>query len=363
MIIGRNLPYVLTLLVATASAADPPKVLQQRAGQAGNAWNTLDFLDLTNRPTTVEGYGITDIDIPAIMDAMEATAADRVQTGLDAAATAADRLQTTHDRETLNNHTYVALQFLWGIDDRAVPFVSSMTMRSPTEGLLSGMVCDVLSAPVGGDIVLDLWAGSPPASVYPTGQNPRIVAGDTTTLTGTPEMLVDPVEIPWRGAYTMKVLSAPGDHGCGLVATVGELPVSTLTQIGVCYVVLANRHKWTRAQVWSDTGVYWTGGAAPNAASLPTENPPPVGSLVAVLDTKKTYQWTGSTWTDLGVGFVDSVTINTDLHYSGTVGDYWRISMDNHRWQVVSDPWVDGGEVGDPGRGLSCSVYFYPQVN
>ena len=225
---------LLLLLLLPPSLLAEPQVLQKRPGTPGASWDSLDFADLTARPTTLDGYGITD-----------ALQGDRP-----------------------------VVQTLLYLSDTTLVSPQDATLFYPSYGDLAGMVCDVMTAPVGADITLDLRVGDPLASVYAPGTAPRIVAGDTTTLTGTPEMLPAPVALVPRTKVQVRVLSAPDQNLDGTVGLVADL--SLIAPAGMRILVLADGHVWTRAAydvvAWTDTGLPAGGewlGAVANYASLP----------------------------------------------------------------------------------------------
>lgn len=334
---NRLIAIGLALVMGAPVWADPPEVLQKTPGVPGAHWNNLDFADITNTPSTVEGYGITN-----------AVIGDRPQ----------------------------AISFIFNADAAGV-VPEDTTLLYPSYGDLAGMVCDVVTAPIGGDIVLDLLTGTPLATVYGSTSNPVIAAGDTTTLTGTPQALPAPVALAPRTPVQLRVISAPSINVLGTMALIADLP--DIAEAGTRYLVEEDGHVWQRnlwdAVAWTDTGLPgWPGdgswlGAVANDAGLSALTPAS-GDVWITADTAHRWAWSSPSWIDQGLmtNFVDGhafipVASSADLPTSATAGVWYMTLNTGHLYRNDAPPWLDMGlATAFPGAGLRCSLYIYPKV-
>ena len=373
----RRAALALLLLLLSPSLLAEPQVLQKRPGTPGASWDSLDFADLTARPTTLDGYGITD---------------------------------------ALQGERPVVQTLLY-LSDTALVTPQDATLFYPSYGDLAGMVCDVMTAPVGADITLDLRVGDPLTSVYAPGTAPRIVAGDTTTLTGTPEMLAEPVALAPRTKVQVRVLSAPDQNLDGTVGLVADL--SLMAPAGMRVLVLADGHVWTRAPydvvAWTDTGLpaggAWLGAVATVAAlptatasgseiwlvtdtarlwqmtnqvdghvadqaSLPAADSVANGVVYVTTDLSQAWQsdgvatWIllGAAWSDLGQAWLPDLAftaIATSAYLpTAALSGVWYLALDTgHLWRNDAPPWLDSGLLTTfAGAGLRCGLYIYPKV-
>ena len=336
----------------------------------------------------------------------ESTAADAVATGADADATAFDRaaIEDWHLVHTL----------FWLSDDALVA-PDDVTLWSHGAGQLAGLVCRVVSPPLGGDITFDLLAGDPLVSAYGAGPTPTIVAGDTSTLAGHPEAVPNPITLAAGTPIRLRVLSAPDQNLDGTLPTVGDLPLTV--PVGYRILVAADNHVWTRnaydAVVWTDTGLpaggEWLGAVATAAAlptatasgseiwlvtdtarlwqmtnqvdghvadqaSLPAADSVASGAIYVTTDLSEAWQSDGvATWTLLGAAWLDqgqvylpdtaftAIASSADLPTAALSG-VWYLALDTgHLWRNDAPPWLDSGLLTlFAGAGLRCGLYIYP---
>lgn len=223
-------------LVALPIQAEPEVLKRPNAGVEAS-WETLKFEEIDSKPDTLAGYGI---------------------------------------RDTFGGEVAIVKTFVWIGDTSTIQSGSTGTIWWPNKGSVRGMECDVMSAPLGGDIVMDLLVGEPLVSVYPSEGNPKILNGTTTTLTHTPEALAEQVPIEKRDRMQVKVVSAPDPNYGATAATVGELPTSPYP--GYRFFVVSDGHIWegrNYGAAWVDqglagglTGVVATTSALPAGAAV-----------------------------------------------------------------------------------------------
>lgn len=138
---------------------------------------------ITLRPTTLAGYGIQD---------------------------AAPKWQA-------DSHT-----IFFGDDAAALTAGTSYTVSWPYAASLTGLECQVITAPTGAPIVFDLRAGTPLATLYATP--PAIAADGFSTVMGTPgTLLQSPTPLAAGTAFQLQVVSVGiGEKGQGLRCTFYE---------------------------------------------------------------------------------------------------------------------------------------------
>lgn len=369
---------VAFLLLVPAPLWAGAEVLQRPGPDTAAAWGGLPFADITAKPDTLAGYGITD----AIQG----------------------------DYPIVQNLVYMSDTF------PVAPL--DTTIYYPSHGELAGMICDVIAPPVGGSIALDLLTGTPLVSVYGAGAKPVIAAGDTTTLTGTPEALPTPVPLVPRTKIQVRVLSAPLEYFVASYATVADLPTTTALA-GSRYKVIADNHIWVRnaydAVVWTNTGLpaggEWLGAVATasalptatasggaiwlvsdtarlwqmtsvvnghvaNQASLPAANSVAALAVYVTTDLSEAWQsdgaanWSliGAAWSDRGQVILPNtaftaIASSAALPTAALVGT-WYLALDTGRlWRNDAPPWLDDGLITTfSGAGLRCALYIYPKV-
>lgn len=308
-----------------------PEVLRRSGEGVEAGWGPLKFEELDDKPDTLAGYGILD---------------------------------------ALGGDAAIVRTFAWYGDTAPVATGEGATLFWANAGEVRGMECDVLTAPRGGDLVMDLLIGNPPVSVYDPAARPKIWAGETSTLDHLPEALAARVPIAKRDKLQVKIISAPVPNYTSSLATVGELPIEP--QIGTRILVLSDGHVWEGRDYgisYTDQGlVSGLTGAVAAVVNLPTEAAEGAKYLVDADDHVYTRN-ADTTWTDSGTldntGIWTSNTAATvaDLTWPTPAGSTFLTLNDGHLWRNDYAIWTDIGLPDSSGLGLRCNVYVYNLPN
>ena len=178
-------------------AGDPGQVLT--CGPHGLAsWLTppqsWPWSSITLTPTTLAGYGITDA-----VGSSDARLSDaRTPTAHSQAWSTITSTPTTRAGYGIGDVRGLAdtSSIIFGRDTDVIAVNDSYTIAWPLASAFVAVTCDVMTAPVGAAIGLDVRVGAPLASIYTSGHALTIPAGATSTLDGpAPVLILNPTPI------------------------------------------------------------------------------------------------------------------------------------------------------------------------
>lgn len=183
---GRLLPLPGTAGIGWALTLDEHLVARWSApgdGPAALAWGAI-----TGTPTTLAGYGITDA-----VGSSDARLSDaRTPTAHSQAWSTITSTPTTRAGYGIGDVRGLAdtSSIIFGRDTDVIAVNDSYTIAWPLASAFVAVTCDVMTAPVGAAIGLDVRVGSPLASIYTSGHALTIPAGATSTLDGPAPVLI-----------------------------------------------------------------------------------------------------------------------------------------------------------------------------